>query len=139
MYAETFALTAALTGLTKNLVKRPRPFVYNPNIELSYKQEGRAQYSFFSGHTSISAAMCFMTAKVFHDYNKGSWARPWVWAAAAIIPAITGILRQQSGQHFVTDVIGGYVIGATMGIIIPTLHSKGLFKKKKKKKPDVLF
>ena len=139
MYAETFALTATLTALTKNLVKRPRPFVYNKNIDLNYKQEQRAQYSFFSGHTSMSAAMCFMTAKIFHDYNKSSKAKPWVWAAAIILPAVTGILRQQSGQHFLTDIVAGYLIGGTIGILIPTLHSKKKFKKKKGKMSKTLF
>lgn len=139
IYLETFALTAALTSLTKNLVKRPRPFVYNEKVELHFKQEKDAQYSFFSGHTSTTAAMCFITAKIFQDYNKGSKAIPWVWAAAATVPAVTGILRQQAGKHFWTDVFTGYVIGAAIGFLVPELHRVGLFQKKKKKTPDVQF
>jgi len=139
IYAEVFALTAAVTSLTKNLVKRPRPFVYNENVELHFKQERSAQYAFFSGHTSITAAMCFMTAKIFNDYNKGSKAVPWVWAAAATVPAVTGILRQQSGNHFWTDVLTGYVIGAAIGILVPELHKIKPFSKKKTVEMDVQF
>lgn len=139
MYWETIAVTGALTSLTKNLLKRPRPFVYNEGVDLHYKQEKDAQYAFFSGHTSVTAAMCFMTAKVFQDYNKGSKAIPWVWATAATIPAVTGILRQQAGKHFWSDVITGYVIGAAIGFLIPELHRIDLFKKKKVQKPNVAF
>lgn len=139
MYVETFALTAAITSLTKNLVKRPRPFVYNESVGLHFKQEKDAQYAFFSGHTSITAAMCFMTAKIFQDYNKGSKAIPWVWLAAATVPAITGILRQQAGKHFWTDVISGYVIGAAIGFLVPELHRVGRFQKKKTTQPSVQF
>jgi len=139
MYAETIALTGALTSLTKNILKRPRPFVYNESVDLHYKQEKDAQYAFFSGHTSVTAAMCFMTAKVFQDYNKGSKAIPWVWAAAATFPAITGVLRQQAGKHFWTDVVTGYLVGAAIGFLIPELHRVDLFQRKKHTKPSVSF
>ena len=122
IWAQTFAMTAALTSLTKVLVKRPRPFMYNSNVPMHYKQEKDAQYSFFSGHTSVTASMCFMTAKIYHDYNPNSKAVPWVWVGAAVVPAVTGILRNQTGKHFWTDIITGYIIGAAVGILVPELH-----------------
>jgi len=139
MYAETIALTGALTSLTKNILKRPRPFVYNEQVALHYKQEKDAQYAFFSGHTSVTAAMCFMTAKIFQDYNKGSKAVPWIWASAAIFPAVTGVLREQAGKHFWTDVVTGYLVGATIGFLVPELHRVDLFQKRKLPKPTVTF
>lgn len=122
IWAQTFALTAAATSLTKVLVKRPRPYLYNPNVPFSYKQKGDSQYSFFSGHTSVTAAMSFMTAKIYHDYHPNSKAVPWIWVGAATLPAITGILRNQTGKHFWTDIITGYIIGAAIGILVPELH-----------------
>jgi len=122
IWAQTFALTASVTSFTKVLVKRKRPFMYNGNVGMHYKLEKDAQYSFFSGHTSVTAAMCFMTAKVYHDYNPKSKAVPWVWVSAAVVPAVTGILRQQTGKHFWSDVILGYVVGAAIGILVPELH-----------------
>lgn len=122
IWAQTFALNAALTSLTKVLVKRPRPFLYNKNVPAHYKEESDGRYSFFSGHTSVSAAMCFMTAKIYHDYNPNSRAVPWVWLGAATVPAITGILRNQTGKHFWTDIITGYLVGAAIGILVPELH-----------------
>ena len=136
LYVETFALTVGITMLTKVLLKRPRPFVYGTAAPWAEKQEKDAQYAFFSGHTSVSAAMCFMTAKVYHDYNKGKKSVPWVWAAAATVPAATGILRQQAGKHFWTDVIAGYALGAAIGILVPELHRLG---KQKKANPTPIF
>ncbi len=122
IWAQTFALTAAATSLTKVLVKRPRPFTYNPDVPMHYKLKKDAQYSFFSGHTSTTAAMCFMTAKIYHDYNPNSKAVTWVWVGAAVVPAVTGILRNQTGKHFWTDIVTGYLIGAAIGILVPELH-----------------
>lgn len=136
LYVETFALTVAVTSLTKVLTKRPRPFVYGTGASLEDKQQKDAQYAFFSGHTSVSAAMCFMTAKIYQDYNPGKKSVPWVWAAAAAVPAATGILRQQAGKHFWTDVVVGYAWGAAVGLLVPELHKLG---KKKKAVPTVSF
>jgi membrane-associated phospholipid phosphatase len=122
IWAQTFALNAAVTSLTKVLVKRPRPLLYNKNVPAHYQEDRDSRYSFFSGHTSVSAAMYFMTAKIYHDYNPNSKAIPWIWIGAATVPAIIGILRNQTGKHFWTDIITGYVVGAAIGILVPELH-----------------
>jgi membrane-associated phospholipid phosphatase len=122
MASQTFLITTGLTQLTKNMVKRTRPFAYNPNVPLHYKTERNARQSFFSGHTSTTASMCFFAAEVFQRTHPGSRWRPWVWGAAAAIPAATGILRVQAGKHYPTDVIVGYIVGAACGIFVPRLH-----------------
>lgn len=137
LYAQTFALTAGLTVLSKNLVKRPRPFVYNPLVDLSYKQKRSARYAFFSGHTSMSAALCFLTARVFQDYHRGHKAVPWVWIAAAVVPAVTGVLRHQAGKHYWSDIFTGYLIGAGIGLLLPKIHQWA--KKSKAKQLVVQF
>jgi membrane-associated phospholipid phosphatase len=122
IWAETMALNTGITNLTKVLVKRTRPYVYNPNAPAHYKTEKDAQYSFFSGHTSVTASMTFMSAKIYSDYNQGSKALPYVWAAAAIVPAATAFLRWRAGKHFFSDVLVGYITGAAIGFIVPHLH-----------------
>ena len=47
-----------------------------------------------------------------------------MWTAAAALPATTGYLRIEAGYHFRTDIIVGYIIGATTGWAIPHLHKK---------------
>lgn len=122
MWIETFALTTTLTSLTKFTVKRKRPYVYNPNLPIEEKVSRNATASFFSGHTSISAASTFFVAKVYADYHPDSKWKPLMWTGAAIIPAITGLCRYGAGKHFFTDVIIGYAIGSAIGIGIPQLH-----------------
>lgn len=119
---ESVLLTAGLTNLTKTLVKRPRPFVFNPDVPLPKKIDTDARYSFFSGHTSLTACMTFVTAKMYHDIYPESNARPYVWATAAIIPAVTGYLRIRGGKHYLTDVLVGYAIGAVVGVVVPEIH-----------------
>ncbi len=122
LYLETLCLNGGLTELCKNSVKRPRPFTYNPNAPMALKLRKDARKSFFSGHTSSTAASCFFAAKIWSDFNPGSKWKPLVWSTAASIPAITGLLRIRAGKHFFTDVAAGYLVGATIGCFIPYLH-----------------
>ncbi len=122
LYLETLTLNGGLTELTKNLAKRPRPYTYNPAAPLQLKQRRDARKSFFSGHTSATAASCFFAAKVWSDFHPGSKWKPVVWTAAALIPAATGYLRIRAGRHFFTDVVTGYAVGATIGWLVPYLH-----------------
>lgn len=120
--AETYLLTAALTSLTKNIVQRPRPYTYNTQLSLSQRSDHDATASFFSGHTSMTAAASFMTAKMYSDYNPDSPARPYVWTAAALLPLATAYLRVRGGKHFTSDVLVGYLVGAGLGLLLPELH-----------------
>mgnify|MGYP002377780069 CR=1 FL=1 len=124
MGAQVFALNTGITNLTKILVKRTRPFVYNPNAPMDYKTREDARLAFFSGHTSVTSSMSFFTAKVYHDHHRGSRALPYVWAGAAIVPAVTGYLRWRAGKHYITDIITGYAVGALVGILVPELYRR---------------
>ncbi len=121
---ETYLINGMLTNLTKELVRRKRPYLYNSNAPLHKKQEADATSSFFSGHTSVSASATFMLAKIYSDYHPNSKYKPLVWTTAALIPAITAFLRIKGGKHFPSDVIVGYIAGASVGVLIPVLHHK---------------
>lgn len=122
MWLETFALTQALTSMTKELVQRERPYTYNPDAPLEEKLKKDARSSFFSGHTSQTAANAFFTAKVFSDLNPNSKWKPLVWTGAVALPLTVGALRYSGGKHFFTDILVGYAIGAAVGILVPHLH-----------------
>jgi membrane-associated phospholipid phosphatase len=122
IWAQTMALNTGLTNLTKVLVKRTRPYVYNPNTPEHYKLERDARYSFFSGHTSVTTSMCIMTAKIYSDYNPASKALPYIWSTAAVVPATVAFLRWRAGKHYASDVILGYLTGAAVGFLVPHLH-----------------
>lgn len=132
LYWETLTLIDGLTTWTKSLALRNRPFNYYyantypnhpPDLEAAVL-ESDARFSFFSGHTSFTAASSFFFAKTFHDYYPNSPARPWVWAGAALLPALVGYLRVRAGKHYPTDVMAGYLIGAAVGFGVPALHRR---------------
>lgn len=131
MYIEAYTLALGITRLTKGIVKRTRPYAYNPQASLESKMENDARKSFFSGHTSSAAASCFFAAKVWSDFHPGSRWKPLVWSSCALVPAVTGFLRMRAGRHYLTDVAAGYALGAAVGWLVPELHRKASFLKGK--------
>ena len=121
MSVQTLLLNSGLTNITKTTVKRPRPYLYNEDVALRLKLKKSDRYSFFSGHTSTTAAMSFLTASMYNDYNPGN-NNTVIWGLAALIPAYTGMQRVRAGKHFLSDVIVGYVVGAGVGLLGPALH-----------------
>ena len=126
------ATTTGLTFIAKNIANRNRPFLYNPEVPLEDKISSSANRSFFSGHTSHTAAFTFMMAKIFHDYHPNSkqGMKIIIWSFSAALPAVTGFLRVKAGKHFPTDVITGYAVGAFTGWLIPHLHKKNVMRTK---------
>jgi len=124
LFAECNAAARAGTEITKLLAKRSRPYVYNSDFPMEMRTGTDARQSFFSGHTSATAVNTYFLAKVYSDYFPESKIKPFVWVAAATIPAWTALKRVQAGKHFPTDVITGYVYGAACGFLIPHFHKK---------------
>jgi membrane-associated phospholipid phosphatase len=124
LYVETMAVTGSLFTMTNGNAPRTRPLIYSPDVEMSEKTRANARNSFYAGHTAAAASATFFAAKIFHDFNPDSGARPYVWAAAAAIPATVGYLRLRAGKHFLSDNLLGYGIGAAAGILVPQLHKK---------------
>ena len=124
LYGETLTLTSSLTSLTKRIVLRPRPLVFNELESLDQKRKKSSRYAFFSGHTSVTTANCFFAAKVFSDYFPESKWKPVVWSGAVLISSATGYLRVRAGKHYPTDVITGFLVGGAIGYLIPQLHKK---------------
>lgn len=124
LYIEAMAITFTTTNLVKNCITRYRPIIYNDKVPIIKKLEKDASHSFFSRHTSLAATSTFFAASVISEYYPHSWQSRTTWIGASILPAICGILRIESGQHFPTDVITGYAFGAMCGILVPYFHKK---------------
>jgi len=125
LYLQTMLATDAIFTMTVGNVYRYRPFTYGDKAPVGKGTSVIATNSFFAGHTAHTATATFFAAKVFHDFNPDSPAEPFVWGAAAVVPAAVAYYRMEAGKHFLSDNIVGYAVGATMGIVVPQLHKTG--------------
>lgn len=118
-------INAGLINLTKVLVRRPRPYNYNPDAPLDTKLKKSSQYSFFSGHSATAAYFSMTTARLYSDLNPDSKAKPFVWAGMALIPVAVSYGRMKAGKHFFTDVLVGTTVGTAIALLVPALHRSG--------------
>ena len=128
VYAEAQVAVAgfyAWAPLGPILIDRTRPIAYYTELPLEEREWGGNRNSWYSGHTSTLATTTFFMAKAMLDYNPDLAGKEWlVYGLAALPPAYFGWKRVQALKHFPTDVIGGFVIGALGGVLIPELHKK---------------
>lgn len=124
LYGQAMSIAGGMYSLTAGLIDRKRPSVYATDAPLEARLHKYGENSFYAGHTSATATATFFVAKVFHDLNPDSPARPYIWAAAAAVPATVGYLRLRAGKHFISDNILGYAVGASVGILVPELHKR---------------
>ena len=129
MYFETLAINFGIQTLTTAITSRRRPYTFNtdsvagePEVSFSTKEGIGNRNSYYSGHTSTAASATFFGARVFTDFRPHSKLVPYVWVAAALVPAFVGFSRVEAGEHFPTDVITGYLVGGAIGYLVPTLH-----------------
>ncbi len=100
----------------KWIVQRPRP-------DEVYAHTMPTTYSFPSGHALYSFVF-YLTVAAIIGHQK---SRPWnqlVWSSAILIVALIGISRIFLGVHYGSDVIGGYLIGATWTAFLAWLMPK---------------
>ena len=125
LYLETQAVNLSLSYTGPLLTTRERPFVYYPEIPLEEKLKMGSTDSFFSGHTSTTAAASFFMAKVYTDLHPETEGKKWLFYVAALAPpVVVGYFRYKALKHFPTDVLTGIAVGAASGVLIPHLHKK---------------
>ncbi len=132
-WSQVTSLTWGITSITKSMAQRDRPFLFNPNVPLEEKLKAEARLSFFSGHTSITAASWFFLAQHVQRYSNNKWVKTLTWIGAITLPAFAGYARMRAGKHYFTDVAAGYLVGASIGFFIPKFHANYAQKNKKQK------
>ena len=106
--AVTALLAAAVDSGLKLLLARVRPQWIDP---LSHATSG----SFPSGHALTSAMGCAVLLALAWP-TLGRWGRRAGVIAAVAVPLVTGFTRLGLGVHYLSDVVGGWLIGVTVVI-----------------------
>ncbi|MFT3697178.1 MAG: phosphatase PAP2 family protein [Kofleriaceae bacterium] len=117
----TLSATATASVLTI-AAGRPRPFLYSETAPLSVRNSADAGLSFLSSHTSEAFAIVtslYITEKRLHPNARYPKV---VLAGGLVLASMIGVSRVAAGYHFVTDVVGGAVVGSSLGILIGSLH-----------------
>ncbi|WP_310278281.1 phosphatase PAP2 family protein [Haloactinomyces albus] len=112
------ALTSVGAYLTVFLIKltiaRPRP-IPAPNAATE------DSFAFPSGHSAHSAAVYLMLAILLLHVLRSRWARFGVIVTAFLVVGITGLSRLVLGVHSPSDVLAGWVLGASCTILLVSL------------------
>jgi membrane-associated phospholipid phosphatase len=97
-----------------------RPLVYYTNLPED-QRTGGSRNSFYSGHVAAAVADMWSMAKVYCDYHPEA-SKFWTFAAASIPPIVMTYFRIRALDHFPSDLLVGWVVGGTCGIMIPEIH-----------------
>ena len=112
MLVNTVAWTSLTTEWTKALIHRSRPILYTAQAPgVAGDRDNRR--SFPSGHTTMAFAVATSYAVMAHRQHLPHATRNEILLFTGA--AGVGALRVAAGRHFVTDVLGGAVLGAGIG------------------------
>ncbi|MBP7459842.1 MAG: phosphatase PAP2 family protein [Candidatus Delongbacteria bacterium] len=128
MFLETVALTNGLKDLTKALVKRKRPYLYNSDLSeiqrMELIEDDQGNNSFFSGHTANAFSASVFLAVTYRDLYGDNPCGKLIWITGLSAAGATGFCRYHSGNHFPTDILAGAAVGSAIGYAIPALHRR---------------
>ena len=100
--------SVGMNTIFKQAFRGPRPYWLDPSLGI-LETEG---YGIPSGHTQNSTALFLIVA---------SWIRKkWAWLLAFLLIVLMGLSRFYLGDNFISDVIGGFLLGLIIlgGIIL---------------------
>jgi hypothetical protein len=124
--AETLSATLVATDMLKLFWGRPRPYTAvtgDPAVD-AMRMGLDSEMSFPSGHASLAAAAAVSTARMLSLSGSTPSRRALAWSTAIVAAASTAALRVAAGKHHPTDVVAGLALGAALGWLVPTLHTR---------------
>ncbi|MGR0218754.1 phosphatase PAP2 family protein [Agromyces sp. ZXT2-6] len=119
-----FVLAIAASGLVTQVVKvvvgrvRPEDILVHPDFG-----------SFPSGHASNAAVIAMALGLIF--------LRTWVWVVGAVYTLLMMASRMYLGAHWVSDVVGGMLVGAGAALIVWAPFAEKLYRENRMPHPPV--
>ena len=101
--------STAINTLIKVVVSRPRP-----GADLVHVFQVLNSYSFPSGHVMFYTTFFGFLLFLSFTLLKRSWARILVNTLLIAFIALVGISRMYLGEHWASDVLGGYILGSLL-------------------------
>ncbi len=117
----TLSATAVASIMTL-AAGRPRPFLFGTKAPLSVRESGDAALSFLSSHTAESFALVtslFIAERRLHPTSKFPYL---VLGVGVGVGSLIAAARVEAGYHFISDVVGGAVVGSSLGVLIASVH-----------------
>ena len=125
----TLSATAVASIMTL-AAGRPRPLLYGDptfpdgyKAPLSIRNGGDASLSFLSSHTAEAFAMVTSLYVAQHRLHPRSLYPKYILGVGLGVASAIGVARVMSGYHFITDVVGGALVGSSLGVLVASVHS----------------
>lgn len=123
-YAQAQFFNVGINFSVKDLILRQRPFesqeIENPKENLLYDEMA----SFYSGHTTVAFASAVFLGLISEKQFGNNKFSGLVWSLGLGLASSTGILRVLSGNHYISDVIIGAIMGSLISYTILEIHKK---------------
>ncbi len=121
---ETFAVVGiGVVGyLVKFVVDRPRP---SPDLIHVISSLDNGKLSFPAGHVQSFVAIVGFLWFLAFVLSNNIWVRTFTLLLFGEMIALIGISRIYTGEHWLTDCIGGYLLGSLWLILTIYLYEKG--------------
>ncbi len=113
--AKTFVISGLVAQVSKLVFGRHRPYNDEPTNPTNFEPFNFKYTSYLSGHTTIAFSMATIIAREFSD-------KAWVPVISYTLATFAGLSRIYDNKHWPTDVIGGAVLGYTIGRF---MHMRG--------------
>ena len=120
--AESALAGIAVVSMMTLAAGRPRPFLYGENAPLSTRNGADAGLSFLSSHSVAAFAIATSSFVAMSRLRPGSRAAWVVLVIGSSLATLVATARVMGGMHFITDTLGGAIVGSSVGLLIPSLH-----------------
>lgn len=106
-----------ISQILKQIIRRPRPIGINLVTANGF--------SYPSGHSMVSMAYFgFLVYLIYKNYNKNKYKKIIIITTLTVIPLLIGISRIYLGVHYLSDVIGGFLLSIAYLMIYIKLNNK---------------